>query len=399
MKVFISINGLACGGAEKSLISFLNEIPQRYIEEKHLEMDLLVLNKKENFFTNVPEWVNWLETDSYVDGIFESTKEIIHNTKSISVLINKLLPKLKMKLNKESNVSIVQHIWNSWKNSVPMQHQDYDLAISYVDGFSNYYVIDKVKASKKILWVHNEYEKLNYNTEYDRAYFSRADAIATISHRCVDCLVKVFPEMKDKFRMIPNISSQRVIWKLAEEKLSIEPKKDNVLVSIGRLNEQKGFDMAIDAAKLLSAKTDFVWYILGEGELRKELEERIESKKLENKVMLLGNKSNPYPYIRKATVFVQPSRFEGKSIALDEAKILEKPIIITDYTTAKDSIEDGNNGYIVHFDPVELADKLYELITDEETQEKFIKNLHDERERACRDIDRYLNLINEVINS
>lgn len=397
MRVFISINGLSCGGAEKSLISFLNEIPEGYISDNELELDLLVLNKKDYFFTNVPTWVNWLDTDTYIDGVFESTKEILQNTKKLTVLIEKLLPKMKMKLKSQQNASIVQHVWNCWKDSIPMLDKVYDLAISYVDGFSNYYVIDKVKASKKILWVHNEYEKLNYNIEYDRAYFSKADAIVTISNRCVDCLKNVFPELKEKIWMIPNISSQAIIWNMSDEKILENIETENLFVSIGRLSEQKGFDLAIDAAELLSERIDFTWFIIGEGDLRGELEERIKSKHLQNRVFLIGNKSNPYPYIRKATVFVQPSRFEGKSIALDEAKILEKPIVVTNYTTAKDSIKDGENGYIVDFNAKALSDRLCDLVVDTDTRYEFSNKLHDERMSAQKDIDSYLHLIDTVI--
>lgn len=98
-----------------------------------------------------------------------------------------------------------------------MQSKKYDLAISYVDGFSNYYVMDKVVATKKILWIHNEYEKLSYNSEYDRAYFNKADRLVTISERCVESLEKVFPECSSKIRMLYNISSTKMIWQLAEK--------------------------------------------------------------------------------------------------------------------------------------------------------------------------------------
>ena len=396
MKVFISINGLKCGGAEKSLVSFLNEIPENFIQCNKLEVDLLVLEKKDYFFTNIPEWINWLKTDKYIDGMFETTKEHFRNPVDPVTFSKKIASKIKMKTVKMQNATRVQHIWNCWKDIIPCQEKEYDLAISYVDGFSNYYVTDKVNAKKKILWVHNEYEKLNYNKEFDRKYFSKADAIVTISDKCVESLVKTFPDFKDKFRMIPNISSQKNIWKMSEEEIPETFNCENVLVSIGRLNEQKGFDLAVDAAELLANKINFVWYILGEGELREVLEERIKRKGLEEKVVLLGSRNNPYPYIRRASIFVQPSRYEGKSIVLDEAKILEKPIVVTNYTSATDSVTNGNNGYIVDFDAKILSEKLYSLLNDKEKQREFQQALHDERMNADRDIDKYLNLMQSM---
>ena len=396
MKIFISINGLKCGGAEKSLISFINDIPESYIDSNALELDLLVLEKNDYFFTDIPKWVNWLKTDPYIDGMFETTKEHFSNPVNPIVFYRKIASKIRMKIRSCENASRVQHIWDCWKDIIPAQKKDYDLAISYVDGFSNYYVMDKVNARKKILWVHNEYEKLNYNQIFDSEYFTKADAIVTISDKCVESLVKNFPMLRDKIWMIPNISSQKTIWKMSEEPISERIENDNFIVSVGRLNEQKGFDLAIDVAEILAKKISFCWYILGEGELRETLESRIREKKLEDRVYLLGNRNNPYPYLRKAGVFVQPSRFEGKSIVLDEAKILEKPIIVTNYTSASDSIVDGENGYIVEFDANKLADKIYRLLTDKKMKNMFENNLHNERMLADRDIDKYLKLIDAV---
>lgn len=128
-----------------------------------------------------------------------------------------LLAKCLYKISKNPQYDTVQNLWNVWKRFVPMQSKKYDLAISYVDGFSNYYVMDKVVATKKILWIHNEYEKLSYNSEYDRAYFNKADRLVTISERCVESLEKVFPECSSKIRMLYNISSTKMIWQLAEK--------------------------------------------------------------------------------------------------------------------------------------------------------------------------------------
>ncbi|WP_051194981.1 glycosyltransferase [Pseudobutyrivibrio ruminis] len=396
MNVFISINGLRCGGAEKSLISFLNEIPEEYIKRNDLKIDLLVLDKKDHFFTDIPAWVNTLQTDDMIDGMFESSLEHIKNPVSIPILFAKILTKIRMKLIKEENVSNVQHIWNMWKNNIEVRDEEYDIAISYVDGFSNYYVIDKIKAKKKVLWVHNEYSKLNYKKEYDKKYFDEADAIITISDICVNSLQENFPENVDKIRMIPNISSPKNIWNLAEKERPKEYVGKNIIVSIGRLNIQKGFDMAIDAAKILSEKIDFSWYILGEGELREELEQRIRDCELQNKIHLIGNRSNPYPYIRYADVFVQPSRYEGKSIVLDEAKILEKPIVVTDYETVFDSIENDINGVIVGFNKEELANAIVNLFDDVKKRDRLVNALKNENEIKRTDIDKYLSLIEDL---
>ena len=88
------------------------------------------------------------------------------------------------------------------------------------------------------------------------------------------------------------------------------------------------FDIAIKAAAILVKKGYTIkWYVLGEGEERNTLEQSIKEHNLIANFILLGIKENPYPYINNATIYVQPSRFEGKSLAIDEAKILHKPIL------------------------------------------------------------------------
>lgn len=346
MKTLIVINNLGCGGAQKSLISLLNELTVQQIE-----IDLLVLNQKDVFFDQIPAWINQLGPVAEISAMHSSFGEGFKTIGSKAVCLKMLLAKCLYKISKNPQYDTVQNLWNVWKRFVPMQSKKYDLAISYVDGFSNYYVMDKVVATKKILWIHNEYEKLSYNSEYDRAYFNKADRLVTISERCVKSLEKVFPECSSKIRMLYNISSTKMIWQLAEKNYPDEyRRKKNILVSIGRLNTQKGFDLAIQAAKIIEEKgVEFTWFIIGEGEDEQMLREQIKKERLDDSVKLVGIRKNPYPYIRYADVFVQPSRYEGKSIVLDEAKILCKPIVVTNYTTVVDSITDIFIRYIDSF--------------------------------------------------
>jgi len=138
---------------------------------------------------------------------------------------------------------------------------------------------------------------------------------------------------------------------------------------------------------------DFHWYIIGEGSERMNLEQMIIEKKLGQHFSLLGLKENPYPYIRGARVFVQPSRYEGKSIAVDEAKILAKPIVLTNFTTAKDQIEDHVNGLIVEMTPEEIAAGIERYLKDAVFTEKIIANLQTQHSGTEHEIDRFYELI------
>ena len=315
-------------------------------------------------------------------------------TASVTLLI---FSKLLMKTFRDKDANTVQRVWKAWRCFIPAQKKVYDLAVSYVDGFSNYYVIDKVTASKKILWVHNEYEKLSYKMKFDRPYFEKADNIVTISDLCIQSLNNVFPDYKDKFRMLPNLSSADSIRRMAETEDPIEYKgQKNILLSIGRLEDQKGFDLAVKAAKILKDnKVEFCWFIIGQGELEHSLKSMICENGLEDVFKLIGVRKNPYPYIKNCLIFVQPSRYEGKSIVLDEAKILEKPIVVTNYTTVYDSITDGLSGSIVEFDEKKLADSIKELIENDMLRTAYSNNLKEENKNINYNAERYLELMKE----
>lgn len=175
--------------------------------------------------------------------------------------------------------------------------------------------------------------------------------------------------------MMYNILSEKAIQNIANDRIEDLDSAIN-LVTIGRLSHQKGFDIAIKAAAILVEKGyDVKWYVLGEGEERIALEQSIKEHKLTANFILLGIKENPYPYINNATIYVQPSRFEGKSLAIDEAKILHKPILTANFTSAKDQIESGINGLIVPLNEQSIADGIIELIENTALRTSFISNL------------------------
>ena len=167
------------------------------------------------------------------------------------------------------------------------------------------------------------------------------------------------------------------------------------IVSIGRLTEQKGFDFAIDAAKILTEKGfKFCWYILGEGPLRKSLETQIKLNGVSDYIRLLGIRSNPYPYIKYADIFVMPSRYEGKSIALDEAKVLCKPIVVTNYPSVNDAIIDGQNGMIVDIDAESIAKGILALYNNDILKSLFVNNLKiEDNSNEHRVVEKFLSLI------
>lgn len=233
-----------------------------------------------------------------------------------------------------------------YKTLLPKLDSEYDVAIGYLEGDASYYVIDKVNAKRKILWVHSNFDNIKKNEDASvyKEYFREADKVVSISDKCVQVLQDNYPDMRNKFVFLPNLTSSVVLKNTAKAAIDEKFLKDIFnIVSVGRLTEAKGFDMAIDALKILKErKVPVHWWIVGDGELRECLEKQVRNNGVEQYLTFLGSKSNPYPYMNNADLIVQASRWEGKSVVLDEAKILGKPILATAYATVKDQVINGN---------------------------------------------------------
>lgn len=396
-KVLFVIHGLDCGGAEKSIISLLTVLPA----DKY-DINLIVGNPNGLFMERIPKNVNLIE-DCYLLENFATSLGL--RRKRVASFLDFCLQmkwQIQRRFDKDrKKLSYSELKWKIWGHFLPKLKGKYDLAISYMNGFPNYYVIEKVDAPKKVLWVHNEFEKLGYNAAFQRGFFEKADRVVTISESCADNIAKFYPDMKEKIMVLENISSGEIIRSMADEKedddyFSYQGKK---ILSIGRLMQQKNFELAIDsAAKIKEAGYDFRWYILGEGELRESLTARISALGLEENVILAGIRSNPYPYIKDCDVFAQTSLFEGKSIALDEAKILQKPIVITNYATGTNSITDGFNGLIVKMDPESVSKGIISVFEEDDLRNKFIKNLESEVNGNSKELEKYMELMDSLLD-
>ena len=190
----------------------------------------------------------------------------------------------------------------------------------------------------------------------------------------MEILKSIFPEYIDKIIFLPNLVSSKSIYKQSEMHYPREYRNESgvILLSIGRLTKLKGFNLAIEAAKLLKEKgIKFKWFILGDGELQSELEKQIEKLNVSDCVELLGVRNNPYPYIKNATIIVQTSMYEGKSMVLDEAKILNKPIVVTRYDTVSDQISD-DEGLIVDMNGDAIATGIEQMIQRREHYIQFL---------------------------
>lgn len=359
-RLLFVMSNLNNGGAERSLVNLL-----QLIDYSKYSVDLVLFQECGMFLKQVPKEVNLLKVGCeklhiLYDG---NIKKSLLNPKNIFLNIKRIYATKKSQKIGGNTLKSKQYRWKAFYSKIiPPLENTYDVAIAYLHGEQFYYVIDKVKADKKIGWVHNEYSKSGLFAKWDLPYFEKFNKIATISDLCKDVLDKEFPTQKDKFLVLPNLTSSKVVSNLADEFYPPEYEKDKLkIVSIGRLHHQKGFDMAILATKILKEKNyNFCWYILGSGELKKELEEKRINEKVDDVIKFIGSRENPYPYLKNADVVVQCSRFEGKSIVLDEAKILAKPIVATNYTTVRDQLSD-QEAVVVDMNPEAIADGIEKI--------------------------------------
>lgn len=373
--ILFIMNNLNCGGAEKALISLLQTM-----DHSKYNVDLLLFKQEGIFLKNIPKEVNLLEESTgynYFDmSIKASILECIKKFR-FDIALNRLLAGYIFKTEK-NRVVCEQRVWKYISRSIKSLNNKYDAAIGYLEKNPIYFCVEKVNAKKKIGFIHNDYEKLGMNSNIDIKYFDKLDNIVTVSEGCSEVLKRKFPQYEPKIKVMYNIVSPKIINKMASEDISIESGKINI-VSVGRLNYQKGFDMAIEACELLKNDGyDFTWSILGEGEERVKLEDMIKERNLEKIFILKGIQENPYPYIKQADIYVQPSRFEGKSIAIDEAKILNKPILVTNFSTAKDQIKNQKNGLIVDMTSESIYKGIKQLIDSKDLRKQLSNNLYKE---------------------
>lgn len=390
-KILFVIPSLEAGGGEKSLVNLLNTI-----DYNKYDVDLVLFKNAGIFLKAIPSQVTILPINgaykNFVKPIKSSILSFIKQGK-IGMAISRILFTINNSLEKNSGKA-EQKGWKYIRKSITPVTTQYDAAIGFLEKSSIYFVVDCVNARKKIGFIHNDYTKLDLNADFDAPYFRKLNAIATVSEECAAVLKSVFPSEKDKVSVIYNIVSTSLIQKMAEEEITIDTSKPIVL-SIGRLHPQKGFDMALEAAKILKdTGVSFQWIVIGEGPEREVLELKIAKYDLQNNFQLIGLRENPYPYLKVATIYAQPSRYEGKSIAIDEAKIMQKPIVVTNFTTAKDQINHQNNGWITEFDEKQLAKDIAYLLQNKTVQEELSLNLSKENLSTESEILKLYSLLN-----
>ena len=242
--------------------------------------------------------------------------------------------------------------------------ESFDLAVAWMEGGSAYYVAEHVNAEKKAAFVHIDYESAGYTRNMDRGCWEKFGRIFTVSEEVRESFVRVYPQYEEKTLVFPNIIDIEKVRRRAQEPGGFSDDYDGVrLLTVGRLAYQKGYDIAIQAMSLLKKRGYKVrWYVLGEGEERKHLKKQIAALGLEEDFCLLGQVENPYPYYKQTDLYVHATRYEGKSIAIQEAQILGCAVIASDCPGNREQLMSGRDGVLCGLNPEEIADSIAGLL-------------------------------------
>ena len=353
--VLFSCYGLGIGGIEKCLVNLINAMP-----EDEFDIDLLLMNPEYTLLKTIKRRVNILDSFEYVMNTTDYLHELavrgglVKNfAKTIRYILFRVLVKLSIK---------------PWKAFSSVKKR-YDIAVAYSQNdYSPYYVIDKIEAERKILWYHNgAYEKKDRDCKRDKAYYPQFDFIIAVSQDCRRVLMEKFESAASKILTLMNFYDIDDIRSKAQEPLDVVFSSDFVnIVTVARLTEEKGADIALAACKnLIDCGKKIRWYWIGDGNRSGNIEKEIAASHLQETFILMGNKANPYPYMGAADIYVQPSYYEAYSTTVFEAKALGKVIVATDVGGMRDQIETKKNGIIVPVNAVAISDAICMLLNDD----------------------------------
>ena len=359
-KIVFGLKGMYLGGTEKALLTALNNFPQT-----DYEVTILLLDKEGALLDKIPSFCKVL----YIENIDNKVKEPLLRNGFVDNIkyylkhfrLIKVCKLLFRRLIKKDLLAEADGLYPK----IPNLEEEFDIAVSaqYHDTFITRFIADHVTAKKKYVWVHNDLSTTGYRYQYTKSYINNFDKIYAVSNTITKELKDAYPEIADRIETKYNYFDEKSIKEKSLENIELPWSKETFsILSVGRLDKQKGFDIAIDVADILRKNNiDFTWYILGDGVEKQNLLKQIANKKLEKQFVLLGSVSNPFPYMKGCSLYVQPSRHEGYCTTTMEALCLNKPIIMTKVSGADEQIEDGFNGWLTDIDSGAIANKIMEV--------------------------------------
>lgn len=363
-KVLIVADSLTTGGLEKTLIDLCNNL-----DYTKYNVDLYLFNDGRDLLPQLNKNVNLLPDSPYFATVYNksvgSSVKALLKQKKFSLAFYRIIRFIKARLKMQglSNLD-----WHFQKKTMLKIDKEYDTAVAFAEGSACYYVADCIKAKVKSMWIHTDINQIITNKSLDNMAFSVANSICTVSNNSANSLKENYPKFANKIKVftLPSLFDFEKLEKLANQPNEMDKETINIL-SVGRLVELKGFHLCIPACKkLIDEGYNIKWYVAGDGPQRPELESLIKQNNLEESFVLLGNKENPYTYIKSADICVQPSSYEGLSLVIYEEKYFKKAVVCTEILGNKEMIEHKTNGLIIKRDSKSIYNAVKELLDDKE---------------------------------
>ena len=359
MKHILFINGhLNAGGVERSLVDIL-----KHMDYTKYTVDLLLLEDTGDYASELPPEVKVLFRDiHHTYGSFASSIRrciVAHDWMCLRLRFLFLLQKFfgACALKRVATILLGKH--------------HYDCVIGFRPGICSDLAAYSVQTDRKITWWHHG--EFNVDCAAYGDMCSKMNAVAVVSQSCKAMLQEKLPELESKLVCIPNMLDAVAIG----QKAGNSPYTGDMLhiVSVGRLAPEKHFENIIPVAKTLrDMGTDFVWHIVGDGPERSQLETLIAENNLKDHVILDGSKTNPYPYMKYADLFVHPSYVESQGLTVLEAMALDVPCVVTKSLGPCEFIEDGVNGLLTEQSPESLAEEVLAILNDKKLYQHIKEN-------------------------
>lgn len=357
-KVLFAVKNMNVGGVEKSLLSLLNTL-----DRTEYEVDLLLLEKYGGFLDAIPDWVNVIVCKDYAsikDEVnlppVQVIKAYLQNGR-IGRAAKLLAAYARTKVSKDYSF-----YYKAVFSTVGKLPKHYDVAVSYTSiiSYLTWFVNFHVDADEYIGWIHFDVSQIEPDRKMLLYLHEKMKKIFVVSQSALDAFTAMFPELKEKSELRYNVVDKKRILAFAEEPVeSIRQPGVKTIVTLGRLTSEKGQDIVPAVAeKLKQAGLPFRWYLIGDGGLRKRIEEKTKELGIENEVVLLGTKTNPYPYLKQADLYVQTSVHEGFCITLAEAKVFDLPIVSTDCAGAHEQLDGQKSCAVVQRSTTELTNAI-----------------------------------------
>lgn len=371
-KILFIMPSMFIGGAERSLLGLLEAI-----DYTQYDVSLFLYRHEGEFLAHIPDQVNLLPPMKEYGTFDVPIRSLLFSRRwrfGLARLISKAALKIHCLTSGEK-----KGVWMSMQYTaryllplLPEIPGEYDMGIMFL-GVADP-LIHKVKVKEKVTWCHTDYDTLRPNKEMDRKTYEAVDHVVFVSEACREKMARFYPALLDKTRVIENILGEKLLLQQAEVPVKDMPRLDEGyrLLSIGRFSNAKNFDNVPSICKsLLDTGLNVNWYLIGYGGDEELIRQKILEAGMEEHVILLGKKENPYPYIKACDLYVQPSRYEGKCVTVREAQTLGKPVVITRYATSASQLEEGVDGVIVPMDNEGCAAGIADLLRDPVRMERL----------------------------